>query len=112
MITKNSLLSALFLGLGWVCVSGHLAVAQVPLSERCLAGSESCAYQKYPQYNQQLDFRTSPQIEQRRLNTVENQCGGSNSSGCNHLRPQVDRRQESPTMQQLREQQIRTIETR
>jgi hypothetical protein len=108
----SNLLSALFLGLGWVCVSGHLATAQVPPSERCLAGAESCAYQNYPQYNQQLDFRTSPQIEQRRLNTIENQCGGSNSSRCNNLRPQVENRQESRTMQQLREQQIRTIETR
>ena len=71
MITKNSLLSGFFLGLGWVCVSGNLVVAQLPISERCLAEAESCTYQKYPQYNQQLDFRTSPQIEQRRQNTIE-----------------------------------------
>jgi hypothetical protein len=112
MITKNSALSALLFGLGWVCVSGHISAAQVTPSERCLAGTESCAYQKYPQYNQQLDFRTSPQIEQRRLNTIENQCSGSNSSRCNNLRPQVENRQENPTMQQLREQQIRTLENR
>ncbi|GCA94060.1 hypothetical protein [Microcystis aeruginosa] len=112
MITKNSLLSGLFLGLGWVCVSGNLVVAQLPISERCLAGAESCAYQKYPQYNQQLNFRTSPQIEQRRLNTIENQCGSINSSRCNNLRPQVQELQETPTMQQLREQQIRIIQTR
>jgi hypothetical protein len=111
LITKNSLLSGLFLGLGWVCVSGNLVMAQYPISERCLAGSESCVYQNYPQYNQQLDFRTSPQIEQRRLNTIENQCGSSNSSRCNNLRPQVQKQQESPTMQQLRQQQIRTLET-
>jgi len=112
MITKNSLLSGFFLGLGWVCVSGNLVVAQLPISERCLAEAESCTYQKYPQYNQQLDFRTSPQIEQRRQNTIENQCGSINSSRCNNLRPQLQKLQETPTRQQLREQQIRIIETR
>jgi len=112
MITRNSLLSGLFLGLGWVCVSGNLVVAQFPISERCLAGYESCAYQKYHQYNHQWNFRTSPQIEQRRLNTIENQCGSINSSRCNNLRPQVQELQETPTLQQLREQQIRIIETR
>ncbi len=112
MITKNSLLSGFFLGLGWVCVSGNLVVAQLPISERCLAEAESCTYQKYPQYNQQLDFRTSPQIEQRRQNTIENQCGSINSYRCNNLRPQLRKLQETPTRQQLREQQIRIIETR
>jgi hypothetical protein len=112
MITRNSLLSGLFLGLGWVCVSGNLVVAQFPISERCLAGYESCAYQNYHQYNHQWNFRTSPQIEQRRLNTIENECGSSNSSRCNNLRPQVQELQETPTMQQLREQQIRIIQTR
>ncbi|MCA2508486.1 MAG: hypothetical protein IM550_22875 [Microcystis sp. M54BS1] len=112
MITKNSLLSGLFLGLGWVCVSGNLVVAQLPISERCLAGYESCAYQNYHQYNHQWNFRTSPQIEQRRLNTIENQCGSINSSRCNNLRPQVQELQETPTLQQLREQQIRIIQTR
>ncbi|MFN7338900.1 MAG: hypothetical protein ACK5TF_04225 [bacterium] len=112
MITKNSLLSGFFLGLGWVCVSGNLVVAQLPISERCLAEAESCTYQKYPQYNQQLDFRTSPQIEQRRQNTIENQCGSINSSRCNNLRPQLQKLQETPIRQQLREQQIRIIETR
>jgi hypothetical protein len=112
MITKNSLLSGFFMGLGWVCISGNLAIAQVPLSERCLAGYESCVYQDYHQYNHQWNFRTSPQIEQRRLNTIENQCGSSNSSRCNNLRPQVQNRQESPTMEQLRQQQIRILETR
>ena len=101
MITRNSLLSGLFLGLGWVCVSGNLVVAQLPISERCLAGAESCAYQKYPQYNQQLNFRTSPQIEQRRLNTIENQCGSINSSRCNNLRPQVQNRRESHNLKQF-----------
>jgi hypothetical protein len=101
MITRNSLLSGLFLGLGWVCVSGNLVVAQLPISERCLAGAESCAYQKYPQYNQQLDFRTSPQIEQRRQNTIKNQCGSINSSRCNNLRPQVQNRRESHNLKQF-----------
>ncbi|AKV69075.1 hypothetical protein VL20_4131 [Microcystis panniformis FACHB-1757] len=36
----------------------------------------------------------------------------SNSYCFNHLRPQVQKLQETPTLQRLREQQIRIIQTR
>jgi hypothetical protein len=96
---------------GWGAILSAPSPAQVPPSERCLAELESCAYQDYPQYNQQVNFRTPTQIQQRKFNAIENQCGASNSPPCNSIVPQVEAIQENPTLQQLRDQQIRTLET-
>ncbi|MEG3436991.1 hypothetical protein V0288_07650 [Pannus brasiliensis CCIBt3594] len=99
---------------GWIglscLVSLPVGAQNFPPSNRCLAETESCAYQDYPQYNQRVNYRTPQQIQQRRVNSIENQCGASNSRTCNHLLPAVETIQETPVLQELRDRQIETLE--
>lgn len=108
MKSKFGLLLTIVACTGLTALPGR---AQFPPSERCLSEAESCAYQDYPQVNPQVNFRTPQQIQQRQLNSIENQCGASDSTACNNLVPEVQTRQESPVMQQLRESQIDTVES-
>jgi hypothetical protein len=85
------------------------AIAQFPPSSRCLSEEESCAYQDFPQENQQINYRTPQQIQQRRVNSIENQCDSNRSEACGNLAPEVEAIQQQPTLQQLRQRQIETL---
>lgn len=85
--------------------------AQLP-NRRCVEQRESCIYEEFQQYNQHLNYRTSPQFYQRRLNNAENICSGNTSSTCNQIAPEVEARQENPIMEQLRDRQIQELYNR
>lgn len=98
----------LTLALSSECLLAGKTNAQVYKNE-CLQGTGSCAFQDYPQDNQNLYLRTPTQFIQRQVNRSDNICADDSSATCNQITPYVEDLQQSDTLQELRDRQINVI---
>jgi hypothetical protein len=96
------------LTLSWALVAPEAGKTQT-IPRECPAGSIECASQQQ-QYNQRLNYRTNPQIFQRRVNNANSVCSQSNSSACDKVIPEFESYQNNNTIRQLQELQQTTIE--
>lgn len=85
----------------------HLPKAQGQnRNQSCPTGNQECINQRYQQdsqYNPNIHWRTPLQIRENELNTTTEVCQNSSNSRCEQVMPEIESRQNSETLMQLRE---------
>ena len=98
------------LSLGSILFFLELIGAQNSVGQ-CSLNDQQCARQVNQLVNESYQqYRTPPQILQKRSNNITNTCDRGNLPNCNHLERKVESLQDSDVFKQLRESRQRSIE--